>query len=98
MNSYQIDTVVALTATFVMADGVTPVNPTTVALFVLPPNGVVAEYLGSSITHVSTGNYAFDLYVNASGVWLYKWQGTGTGAVTSADTSFLVIPSQLISG
>lgn len=97
MNTYQIDTQVQLSAVFTNASG-TPVDPTDVVLYLMPPGQVVEQftYSGGQITKTATGNYAYTMETTAPGQWLYKWQGTGTVEVTSPDYVMNVQASQLI--
>ena len=101
VNTYQLDTLIQLTGTFTGTDGVTPVDPTTVLLFVQTPDGIVTEYTSGTtpaITKVSTGVYQFQIQVTQSGPWVYKWQGTGAVVITSPDVYFAVAQSAAISG
>lgn len=86
MATYEIDTLVRLAVTFTTSM-MAVVDPTDVKLYVKPPGGSVTTYtyLLSQVVKDSTGNYHYDLLVNAVGGWLYKWQGTGSAQVTSAD-------------
>lgn len=89
MANYEIDTLVRLAAAFTTVSGAMPTDPTDVKLYVKPPTGGIQTYtyLLSQVVKDATGMYHYDLLVNAQGVWSYKWQGTGTVQVTSADQS-----------
>lgn len=88
MNYYDLDTIVELTVAFTAQDGVTPVDPTNVTIYVWAPDGSQTEY--NAPTKVSTGVYAQDVLVGQVGPWIYKGQGTGTVDVTTIDTYFQV--------
>ena len=90
MSTYQFDTLVKLTTTFTEKDGVTPVDPTTVTLYIKTPDGTVTAYTGGEITRVSTGVYTYEITTSQVGRWIYKWQGTGACEITSPDV-FLVV-------
>jgi hypothetical protein len=100
MERYEIDTLVNLQATFTLADGVTPADPTTVTVYVRNPAGTLLTYTyaAGDVTRTSAGSYAYSLYCAASGKWSYKWQGAGAIEVTSPDTAFQVNRSTLIPG
>lgn len=98
MNTYDIDTDVLVSSAFTQADGVTPVDPTTVTLIYLDPNGKKTTVAMGDLTKLSTGVFTSTINANVSGVWLYKFQGTGNVEVTTPDTPFQVNPSQLLPG
>ncbi len=89
MAAYEIDTLVRLASAFTTVSGGIPTDPTDIKLYVKPPTGSVQTYtyLMSQVVKDTTGMYHYDLLVNAIGVWTYKWQGTGTVVVTSADNT-----------
>jgi len=97
-NTYEIDTLVQLTSNFTLGDGVTPIDPTTVTLYIKDPGDNETVVPGDLLTHVSTGVFGYDVNVNVSGWWTYKFQGAGNIEVTSPDTRFLVNASILIPG
>lgn len=99
MNRYQLDTLIQLTGTFTAADGFTPVDPTSVFLFVKTPDGVISAYSTSSspaIAKASDGVYQIELATTQSGPWIYKWQGVGDVTVTTPDVYFTVAASVLV--
>jgi hypothetical protein len=98
MNTYQIDTLVTLEATFTLVDGVTPTDPSTVTLYVVAPDGTETTVTGVDLANPTTGEFTYDVAVNQSGIWIYKWQGAGTVDVTTADTYFAVQESVPIPG
>ncbi len=70
-------------------------DPTTVTLKVKKPSGamVIYTYADDEVTKSSTGNYYKDIPLDESGIWLYRWEGTG--AVTAAgEGKFEVAPSE----
>ena len=83
-NTYEIDTEVEFGATFTVEGTGVPIDPTTVVLFVKSPDGVTSTYTG--LTRTGVGVYAFDLTLDQSGTYVYKWQGKGSVEVTSPDT------------
>lgn len=95
MNTYQLETVIEITGNFFAADGVTPVDPSAVYLFVRTPDGIITEYSGGQITQVSMGVYSFSLETTQAGPYIYKWQGTGAVEITSPDVYFTVAQSAL---
>jgi hypothetical protein len=98
VNVYQLDTTIQLNTTFYQSDGVTPVDPSAVNLYIRDPTGAVTEYTGGSITRVDVGVYTFALEPSMSGIWIYKWQGTGAVEITSPDVYFEVEPSAALTG
>lgn len=96
MNYYQPDTLVKLSTTFTGVDGVTPVDPTTVTLYVKTPDGVVAAYTGGEITQTGVGLFEYELITDQIGPWIYKWQGTGACEITSPDIYFQVVDSAVM--
>ena len=90
VNQYDFDTLITITGTFVAADGVTPVDPSTVTLYVRSPDGVRAQYTGGALLKVSTGVYSYQVLASQTGRWSYKWVGSGSYAVSSPDVWFSV--------
>lgn len=95
MNTYQPDTLVKLSTTFTASDGVTPVDPTTVTLYVKTPDGMVMAHV-DDIVRSGIGLYSFELITNQIGPWIYKWQGTGNCEITSPDVDFQVTRSAVM--
>ena len=88
-NIYDKNDLVRISATFTVASVNT--DPTTVSLKVQDPSGNEATYtyaLGQ-VTKDSTGNYHYDLAIDESGYWYYRWEGTG--AVVSAAEAHLLV-------
>jgi hypothetical protein len=94
MNTYQIDTQVELKTTFTGLDGVTPIDPTTVTLYVQTPDGAVTSY--TDVTRLEVGVYVRDVITTQFGPWIYKWRGEGNCDVTSPDTYFQVARSAML--
>lgn len=84
-DEYLPGQVVTLTATIRNRAG-TLVDPDTVTCKVKNPAGTISTY---TPTKDSVGVYSYNLTVNASGEWLYRFEGTGA-ATTSAETAFFV--------
>lgn len=93
MNTYTIGDLVRLTGTFTDLSGNLS-DPTTSVLTVKDPDGVVTSY--PSLTHPSTGIYYFDLPVSDSGVYYYRYSGTGA-VVAAGETQFQVSESVVLS-
>lgn len=96
MNSYEIDTQIQLTGTFLaVADGA-PVTPTDVELYIRDPN-FNETTVNSGFGNPSTGVYTYLTTVSIGGIWVYKWRSPD-GAVVAAgpDTVFLVNASALV--
>lgn len=72
----------------------TPADPSAVVLRVRAPDGTVAT---PTPVHDSLGVWHYDLTVTASGIWRYRWEGTGAAA-DNADGMFFVRPSRVVSG
>lgn len=99
--TYQIDTLLMLSANFFAAGGVIPADPGAVTLIIQDPTGANTTYTNASspaIVKVSTGVYTFEFAPAKSGQWIYKWQGASPVEVTSPDTYFTVAQSALIAG
>jgi hypothetical protein len=96
---YQLDTAIELKNTFTEADGVTPIDPGTVTLRILTPDGVLTSYVGMPpLTMVSPGVYTYNFITAQSGLHSYKWQGEDGVDVTTPDIQFTVAASLLIAG
>ena len=93
MNIYDIGNVVNLTADFTTSEGI-PIDPSTVALKVLPPGGTIQTYTGAQLTKVSTGVYTYGVLGNVAGIWLYRWEGSGN-ITAASDSSFKIVASSL---
>lgn len=63
----------------------TNTDPTTITLVVQQPNGTETTYThaGGTVTKDSVGNYSKNVTTDASGVWAWRW--VGTGACAAAD-------------
>jgi hypothetical protein len=94
-SEYQLYSDVDLTCSFVAEDGVTPLDPTVVFLYVQAPDGTEQTYTGDQLTRVSAGVYTTTVLVDQAGSWICKGQGTGSVPVTSSDLYFRVSRSAL---
>lgn len=84
-NIYQIGDLIRVSALFTDAAGVA-VDPTgIVAKYKNPANTITTLTYPTDAPLVkdSTGNYHVDIAVATTGIWYYRF--TGTGAVTAAD-------------
>ncbi len=93
--AYDVDEVVRLQTTIRNSAGALA-DPTTVSLEVRPPGSTVTTYTyaGGQITKASTGVYFYDLTLNESGRWYYRWLSTGTPAVVEEDE--LIVDRSLV--
>lgn len=66
-------------------------DPTTVVCSVRTPDGVVAEY---TPTKLSTGIYYYDLTLTQSGVYTFRYAGTGA-LIAASDKNFTVAVSEI---
>jgi len=80
-NEYDLDQEVRLWATF-KSEGALA-DPTQVTLFVENPSRVesIYYYTSGSIQRLSTGTFYYDLSLNDSGMWYYKFDGDVIDAV-----------------
>jgi hypothetical protein len=101
MNEYPLGQAVRLSATFANASDVVA-DPTTVTLTIgrqevsPPPAPTGTSFVhGVDLTLVkdSTGNYHLDYTGAASGIYVYRWVGTGTVATASLPRYFKVTPN-----
>ncbi len=77
--------------TFANLAGV-PTNPTIVALTIQAPDN---SQTTPAPTNDSAGQYHYDLALTQSGIWRFKWQGTGTVAAVE-EGEIAVKPSILV--
>lgn len=84
-----IGDLVELSAAFTNLAGVAT-DPTAVTLQVKDPTG--ATVAGTTPTHGATGAYTYDLAITASGVWKYRFAGTGA-VVAAEEAKVFVRPS-----
>lgn len=87
---------IAITATFVDADG-NAADPTTVTFRVKPnATGTVTNYVygtDSEVSTTGTGVYKLTITLNQEGVWHWRVEGTGD-VVTAEEGSFVVEDSE----
>jgi hypothetical protein len=100
MNIYEIDTNIELVGVFThVAPNTQAADPSAVSLFLTDPTGVVTLYTyPAQVVRDGVGQYHYTFTASKSGVWAYKWQGTGAVIATSPDTKFTVNPSTMIAG
>jgi len=84
--SYTVGDVAHLTVTLTNRTG-TLVDPTAITLTVEDPTGF--ETVETAIVRDSLGKYSFDLDIDRSGKWTYRWASTGTGQAAE-EASFYV--------
>ena len=85
--TFPYGTVVRMSAEFTDVEGL-PLDPTTVTLRYLPPGGAEVQLLygASAMVKESTGSYRADVLADASGLWRYRWEGTGTAQAVDEAT------------
>lgn len=99
MAAYEIDTAIELQGVFLNALTGVYTDPTAITLFVLDPSGVTTPYtFPGTIVRDSIGHFHQIITPSKSGLWTYKWQGTGAAVATSPDTTFTINSSALIAG
>ncbi len=100
--SYIVGQTIRLTATFTgpnLPDG-TPgplVDPTTITLrfeHQTQPPALTYTYPGT-ITRDSSGTYHQDITILTAGVWVERWEGTGS-ANSAAEKAIVVTASQIV--
>lgn len=66
-------------------------DPTTVTLYVRPPNGasVSYTYAGGTVTKDSVGDYSKQITLDQRGIWYWAW--TGTGACQASDSGTVTV-------
>jgi hypothetical protein len=95
-NIYLIGNAILLEATFTDELEV-PVAPTTVTLRIKNPDEAITVLSAADLTNPSTGVYEYSLLLNISGVWTYRFEGTGNMNVTFEE-SVIVKPSDIVDG
>ena len=68
-------------ATFLEIDTNDPIDPSTVKVIVMQPDGTETTYIygtDSEVEKISTGVYAIALLLDSSGHWKFLWKGLGT--------------------
>ena len=79
-----------------------PADPTTVVLLVMAPDNTQTTYSGGQIVHDSVGNFHCDVPVTLSGIYNYRWTGSGAvlvvleGSFTSSQTILAPVPVPLL--
>ena len=90
MSTYDVGDTRTLTGTFHNAAGALA-DPTAVTLTVRKPDGTEST---PTATHASTGVYTYALTFDQSGVWRYRFAGTGT--VAEAGEQMLTVRRQRV--
>ncbi len=70
-----------------------PTNPTTVVLTIKMPDGTTST---PAPTNGSLGMYDYDLLLSASGVWLYRWAGSGAVQVAEEGQLYVRVSKVLV--
>lgn len=95
-NAYDIGDRVRCTGTFVNQAG-EPADPTTITAKVLDPLGNEATFSGVDVIRESLGVFYVDIDVDLTGLWAYRFQGTGA-MVTADEEVFYVERSAFDTG
>ncbi|MFQ5776306.1 MAG: hypothetical protein ACE5GS_17445 [Kiloniellaceae bacterium] len=93
-NVYDIGDVVRMSVAFTDAGGAA-VDPGAVVFKLLDPAGVVTTFSGGGVVKDSVGNYHADATIAASGVHVYRAEGTGANAA-AAENRFRVRRSRVL--
>lgn len=96
MNSYPFGSAVLLTGEFADASNVL-MDPTVITLRVRDPSGTMTSYTGVAITRTSTGMFSCQVVPATSGIWKYRWEGTGA-AIAAGEKRFEIQPSDFGGG
>jgi hypothetical protein len=94
-TTFQLGALAQFEAVFSNASNNTYADPVQVVFLIVDPLGHVRD-LSTIVTHDSVGHYHCQFMLNIVGTWTYKWRGIGTVAVSSPDTSVIVVASKLI--
>jgi hypothetical protein len=84
-NTYDYGSLVRVSCTFTDPNSTptpnAPIDPDTVSLTVLKPDGTTKTTYTypADITKDSVGNYHYDISIDQSGPWTYRWWSTGNG-------------------
>lgn len=95
MNSYDKGDLVRISAAFTNVSSVAT-DPSTIVCRVRRPQGSITLYTygtDAALVKSGTGNYYVDLTTDQSGVWYYRFEGTGA-VVQAEEDSFFVEVSQ----
>lgn len=76
MSNFIVGDVARLSVSILDVAGV-PSDPTSLSLVIQAPDGTSMTHT-SDIVKDSTGNYHFDLALDSSGSYGYRWQSVGT--------------------
>lgn len=95
-NVYDIGDLVRVSAAFKNEAGVAT-DPTAVSVKIRKPSGAVTTLVygvGVELVKDSTGNYHTDISIDAKGIWIHKF--IGTGAVQAVEESTFIAKPSLI--
>ena len=88
MNCYDYGTAVMMTAAFSDGSG-NPLDPGTVTLRVLDPNGGEQVFTTGQLSRTAPGAYQYTIVPMVAGAWFYRFEGSGQCTAT-ADSVFNV--------
>ena len=88
---YDVGDVVRVTSKF-KGDTGPDVDPTVVTLSLWHPDGTTTDHVygvDPAVVKDDTGDYHYDVMVDAEGLWQYKWVGSGAVAPGAGESSFI---------
>lgn len=94
MDQLEVGEAITVEAEFVTAGTLT--DPTTVTLTLTDPSGTVSTVAQGSLTHTGTGKWAYTFTPSSIGVWIYRFDGTGT--VLAGTTGYFAVGTKLHGG
>lgn len=92
-NTYDVGDLVRLSAVFRNSAGAAT-DPTAPTLTYKKPSGTLVTVVSPTLIKDSTGNYHYDVTLDESGSWWYRF--SGTGAVTQAGEKEIVVRAQRV--
>lgn len=87
-NQYDVGDVVRIKGDFTSTAG-SPANPTVVKAWVKPPNSSVRTYTLADFSNPVVGTFTYDLELNSSGLWSYRFFSTAS-LKASGQSTFIV--------
>jgi hypothetical protein len=88
VQTLDVGEVTTLVAVFTNEDG-TLTSPASVTLTITSPSSAVTTVVTAGLQNPSTGRYEYDLLVTATGVWTYRFAGSGNG-VSAGETRYIL--------
>lgn len=97
IHSYDIGGAIRCTVTFATTAGV-PTDPTTVTFIYRDPSGNETTWVfgvDPEVIKDDTGDYHADVPLDESGLWYYRWEGSGV-LIAAAEHGFYGIKSEIV--